>query len=140
MNRPLQGYLMPVALVTGANRGLGLEMVRQLLTRGYTVHATHRTSPGGLVDIDHEQLHLHQLDVRDGAAIAEMTTGVGSTLDLLINNAGIADGRWPSVSAIDFEVAGEVLEVNAIAPVRICLLYTSPSPRDRTTSRMPSSA
>ena len=48
-----------------------------------------------------------------------MTTGVGSTLDLLINNAGIADGRWPSVSAIDFEVAGEVLEVNAIAPVRI---------------------
>lgn len=119
MNRPLQGYLMPVALVTGANRGLGLEMVRQLLARGYTVHATHRTSPGGLVDIDHEQLHLHQLDVRDGAAIAEMTTAIGPTLDLLINNAGIADGRWPSVSAIDFEVAGEVLEVNAIAPVRI---------------------
>ena len=47
-----------------------------------------------------------------------MTTAIGPTLDLLINNAGIADGRWPSVSAIDFEVASEVLEVNAIAPVR----------------------
>ena len=47
-----------------------------------------------------------------------MTTVIGPTLDLLANNA-VADGRWPSVSAIDFEVAGEVMEVNAIAPVHI---------------------
>ena len=110
---------MPVAVVTGANRGLGFEMVRQLLHRGFTVHATHRTSPGLLSTHDHEGLHLHQLDVRDGRAIAAMMETIGEPVDVLINNAGIADGRWVSVEAIDFDVATEVLEVNAIAPVRV---------------------
>lgn len=108
---------MPVAVVTGANRGLGFEMVRQLLHRGFTVHATYRSSPGLLSP--EERLHLHRLDVRDGRAIAEMMETIGDSIDLLINNAGIADGRWSSVEAIDFEIAGEVLEVNAIAPVRV---------------------
>jgi len=44
---------------------------------------------------------------------------IGEPVDVLINNAGIADGRWASVEAIDFDVATEVLEVNAIAPVRV---------------------
>lgn len=108
---------MPVAVVTGANRGLGYEMVRQLLQRGFTVHATYRTSSGLLSA--HDQLHLHRLDVRDGKAVAEMVQAIGGPIDLLINNAGMADGRWPSVEAIDFDVATEVLEVNAVAPVRV---------------------
>ncbi len=110
---------MPVAVVTGANRGLGFEMVRQLIKRDFTVHATYRTSPGQLSTLDDEWLHLHQVDVRDGQAIDEMMDAIGGPIDLLINNAGIADGRWPSVEAIDFDVATEVLEVNAVAPVRI---------------------
>ncbi|MGB2071252.1 MAG: SDR family oxidoreductase, partial [Poseidonia sp.] len=64
-------------------------------------------------------LHQHQVDVRDGQAIAEMMDRIGGSIDLLINNAGIADGRWSSVEAIDFDVAAEVLEVNAVAPVRV---------------------
>ena len=110
---------MPVAVVTGANRGLGFEMVRQLLQREYTVHATYRTSPGLLSTLGDGVLHQHQVDVRDGQAIAEMMDRIGGSIDLLINNAGIADGRWPSVEAIDFDVAAEVLEVNAVAPVRV---------------------
>ncbi|MEC8632438.1 MAG: SDR family oxidoreductase [Candidatus Thermoplasmatota archaeon] len=110
---------MPVAVVTGANRGLGFEMVRQLLQRDFTVHATYRTSPGLLSTLGDERLHLHQVDVRDGQAIAGMMDTIGGSIDLLINNAGIADGRWPSVEAIDFDVASEVLEVNAVAPVRV---------------------
>ncbi len=108
---------MPVAVVTGANRGLGFEMVRQLLQRNFTVHATYRTSPGLLSA--HERLHLHQLDVRDGQGIAEMMDAIGGPIDLLINNAGIADGRWPSVEAIDFDTAAEVMDVNALAPIRV---------------------
>ncbi|MGB0594031.1 MAG: SDR family NAD(P)-dependent oxidoreductase, partial [Poseidonia sp.] len=110
---------MPVAVVTGANRGLGFEMVRQLLQREYTVHATYRTSPGLLSTLGDGVLHQHQVDVRDGQAIAEMMDRIGGSIDLLINNAGIADGRWSSVEAIDFDVAAEVLEVNAVAPVRV---------------------
>lgn len=110
---------MPVAVVTGANRGLGFEMVRQLLQREYTVHATYRTSPDLLSTLGDGGLHQHQVDVRDGQAIAEMMDRIGGSIDLLINNAGIADGRWSSVEAIDFDVAAEVLEVNAVAPVRV---------------------
>ena len=110
---------MPVAVVTGANRGLGFEMVRQLLQRDFIVHATYRTSPGLLSTLGDERLHLHRLDVRDGAAIAEMMEAIGGPVDLLINNAGIADGRWSSVEAIDFNIAAEVIDVNALAPIRV---------------------
>lgn len=110
---------MPVAVVTGANRGLGFEMVRQLLQRDFTVHATYRTSLGHLSTLGDERLHLHEVDVRDGRAIDEMMDAIDAPIDLLINNAGIADGRWSSVEAIDFGVATEVLEVNAVAPVRV---------------------
>lgn len=48
-----------------------------------------------------------------------MMDAVSAPVDLLINNAGIADGRWPSVEVIDFEMASTVLEVNALAPVRV---------------------
>ena len=110
---------MPVALVTGANRGLGLEVVKQLLERGFTVHATYRTGKGGLQEISNAALHLHQLDVRDEAAIHEAVSTIAGPLDLLVNNAGISDGRWSQIADIEFDVVSEVLEVNAISPVRI---------------------
>ena len=110
---------MPQALVTGANRGIGLELTRQLLESGYSVHATYRKTEGGLTELAHPLLHLHQLDVRSDGAIAAVASAIDGGLDLLINNAGIADGRWASVEDIDFEVVSEVMEVNAIAPVRV---------------------
>ena len=110
---------MPQALITGANRGIGLELTRQLLESGYSVHATYRKTEGGLTELVHPLLHLHQLDVRSDEAIAAVASAIDGGLDLLINNAGIADGRWASVEDIDFEVVSEVIEVNAIAPVRV---------------------
>ena len=47
---------MPTAMVTGANRGIGLEAVRQLLDRDYEVHATYREKKGGLADISNPVL------------------------------------------------------------------------------------
>ena len=110
---------MPQALVTGANRGIGLELTRQLLESGYSVHATYRKTEGGLTELAHPLLHLHLLDVRSDEAIAAVASVIDGGLDLLINNAGIADGRWASVEDIDFEIVSEVMEVNAIAPVRV---------------------
>ena len=110
---------MRVALVTGGNRGLGLELCNQLLERGFTVHATYRESKGGLEGFEHPHLHLHQMDVRDEEAVARVCQDMGGRLDLLVNNAGISDGRWSQIAEIEFDVVSEVLEVNAVSPVRM---------------------
>ena len=110
---------MPTAMVTGANRGIGLELVRQLLNRDYTVHATYRHDMGGLASLNHPDLVVHQMDVRHADEVAATIENIGPSLDLLVNNAGVADGRWSSVSEIDFDVVAAVMDVNAIAPVRV---------------------
>ena len=110
---------MSVAFVTGANRGIGFELVRQLLEQNYTVHATYRSNRGGLEDLSHPNLHCHQMDVRESSQVKTTLERVSAPIDLLINNAGIADGRWASLEEIDFEIVSNVMEVNAIAPVRV---------------------
>ncbi|MDP6200046.1 MAG: SDR family oxidoreductase [Candidatus Poseidonia sp.] len=110
---------MPVALVTGANRGIGFEIVRQLLEQGHEVHATYRENQGGLATVNHPALHLHQMDVRREEDVLRVVGNLPPQLDILINNAGIADGRWGSIEEIDFAVVSEVLEVNAVSPVRV---------------------
>lgn len=110
---------MPVALVTGANRGIGLELTRQLLNAGYTVHATYRNALGGLADLATTNLQTHTMEVRSDDSVRSVMDSITEPLDLLVNNAGISDGRWPSIDEIDFEVVSNVLEVNAIAPVRV---------------------
>lgn len=84
-------------LVTGANRGLGLEFVRQLLARGDRVVATARhparaNALNHLVGEHPGRLHVLPLDVADGKSHAELARElhlVTDGLDLLINNAGV---------------------------------------------------
>ena len=109
---------MKTALVTGANRGIGLELTLQLLDSGFEVHATYRSSKGGLEEIQNSALNIHQMDVRNKEEITAVIKSIGS-LDLLINNAGIGDGHWQSISEIDMEHALEVLNVNAVSPVLV---------------------
>ena len=109
---------MKTALVTGANRGIGFELTLQLLDSGYDVHATYRSSKGGLEEIQNSALNLHQMDVRNKEEISAVIKSI-SSLDLLINNAGIGDGHWQSISEIDMEHALEVLNVNAVSPVLV---------------------
>ena len=110
---------MKSVVVTGANRGIGLELVKQLLDSGYRVYATYRSEKGGLEDITNQNLSLHKMDVRDSAGIEELSNSIEGKIDLLINNAGVADGRWQSISEIDMQHALEVIEINSIAPVLI---------------------
>ena len=110
---------MKSVVVTGANRGIGLELVKQLLDSGYRVYATYRSEKGELEDITNQNLSLHKMDVRASAGIDELSNSIEGKIDLLINNAGVADGRWQSISEIDMKHALEVLEINSIAPVLI---------------------
>ena len=114
-----QPKCMKSVVVTGANRGIGLELVKKLLDSGFRVYATHRSEMGGLTSINNQNLSIHQMDVRDPAAIEELSNSIDGKIDLLINNAGVADGRWQSISEIDMQHALDVIEINSIAPVLV---------------------
>ena len=110
---------MKSVVITGANRGIGLELTKQFLDNGCTVYATFRSDSGGLEQIDSPNLNTYQLDVRDGDLIQKLVESIDGEVDLLINNAGVADGRWQSISEIDMEYALEVINVNAISPLLV---------------------
>ena len=110
---------MKSVVITGANRGIGLELTKQFLDNGSTVYATFRSDSGGLDQIDNPNLNTYQLDVRDGDLIQKLVESIDGEVDLLINNAGVADGRWQSISEIDMEYALEVININAISPLLV---------------------
>ena len=122
-------------LVTGANRGLGLEFVRQLLARGDHVVATCR-HPGKATVLNPlagefpGRLHVLPLDVGDPKSIAELARElplVCETLDLLVNSAGVLHSgeRFGSLGAANLDdsfrinARGPLLLVQALAPTLV---------------------
>ena len=110
---------MKSVVVTGANRGIGLELCKQFLAKGNRVFATYRSNKGELKTIENTNLSTFKLDVRDADELESFASSIEGSVDILINNAGIADGRWQSISEINMQHAIEVIEVNSIAPVLV---------------------
>jgi NAD(P)-dependent dehydrogenase (short-subunit alcohol dehydrogenase family) len=110
-------------LITGANRGLGLEFSRQFSDAGWKVFATAR-EPDKADDLKKlgESVHVLQLDVTDVASVAAMAKVLEKQpIDLLINNAGVGvsiDGG-PKLSELKLADFEHVMEVNALGPVRV---------------------
>ena len=108
-------------LVTGANRGLGLEFTRQLIARGDTVIACCRepAKASELKAIGGDRLLIHALDVSDPAAIAALPAHLdGASVDVLINNAGVAAAE-EAFGQFDAATMARVLHVNSIAPMLV---------------------
>lgn len=107
---------MSVAIVTGANRGIGLELCRQLADRGDTVIAACRKSSK---ELDALGVRVESgIDVADATAAGELKQRLGAThLDLLINNAGILEGG--GLDDPNFDGIERQLEVNALGPLRV---------------------
>lgn len=107
---------MGQTLVTGANRGIGLELCKQLKARGAEVIAVCRKSTPEL-----EALGVRieaGVDVSDAGSVRELATRLkGVNLDLLINNAGILRGE--NFDSLDFDGIAEQFEVNALGPLRV---------------------
>lgn len=111
---------MPTVLITGANRGLGLEFASQYAADGWSVIATCRNPDGaaGLHGIA-GGVDVHALDVSDfGAVDAVAASLAGRPIDLLINNAGLL-GSAAGFGATDPECWEELFRVNAMAPLRL---------------------
>ena len=108
---------MPTALVTGANRGLGLEFARQYAADGWDVIATAR-EPGAADELRAlpGEIRVEPLDMRDFAAVAAFPDRLGGVpLDLFVANAGMSAA--PIIDGAEAaEEFLEVLAVNAVAP------------------------
>ena len=111
-------------LVTGANRGIGLELVRQLLARGDAVHAAVRDPEQAdqLAALAGAALHIHRLDQLEPDSVQALAAALGgASLDLLVNNAGVYGGSRQHLPDIDFEDAVRTYRVNALGPLRVTL-------------------
>jgi len=107
---------MATALVTGANRGIGLELTRQLLERGDTVFAACRT-PSPELSATRAKI-VSGIDVSDAESVDRLARQLGgATVDVLVNNAGIL-GR-ETLDKLDFDSIRRQLEVNALGPLRL---------------------
>jgi NAD(P)-dependent dehydrogenase (short-subunit alcohol dehydrogenase family) len=102
---------MPTLLITGANRGIGLEFARQYSGDGWEVIATVRNSSP---ELDSLPVRVEELDMRDLDAVGDFGKGI-ETLDLLIANAGTY-GPKSVESAKDGEAWAETFKVNTVAP------------------------
>lgn len=121
-------------LVTGANRGLGLEFVRQLLARGDRVIAACRhpgkaTALNALAGEYPGRLHVVPLDVADPKSHAALVHELalltdGEPLDLLVNNAGVLRGgeRYGAVQAADLETS---FRTHALGPLLLTQALTA---------------
>jgi NAD(P)-dependent dehydrogenase (short-subunit alcohol dehydrogenase family) len=104
-----------VSLVTGANRGIGREVCRQLAAVGHTVLLTARDAAAAAEAADAVGTEPLKLDVTDPANIAEAVAIVKDRygkLDVLVNNAAITYDTWQHAITADLAVVREAAETN----------------------------
>jgi len=107
---------MATYLVTGTNRGIGLEYCRQLQQRGDRVIAVCRQPSDDLKSL---KVQVESgIDITDDASVTDLTQRVqGITIDVLINNAGMLDRV--TLADLDIDSIRQQFEVNAIGPLRV---------------------
>jgi NAD(P)-dependent dehydrogenase (short-subunit alcohol dehydrogenase family) len=111
-------------LVTGANRGIGHELVRQLVERGDDVDAVSRT-PQEIVYEDKaadSRIRLFRCDIADDASVRALAAELGdAAIDIVINNAGVGGGNRQSLRDLDFAEALRTYNVDALGALRVSL-------------------
>ena len=110
---------MTTTLITGANRGIGLELARQYASDGDRVLACCR-NPNEAKELKAiENAEVFQLDVADDTSVKTLKANLGDTpIDILINNAGI-NLEPQSFEEMDFDKWEETFRVNSIGPFRV---------------------
>jgi NAD(P)-dependent dehydrogenase (short-subunit alcohol dehydrogenase family) len=115
----------PVALVTGANRGLGLEFARQYAAEGWQVIAACR-APNEAAELKKLEagsggrVQVLPMDVMDVASVKAAAGVIGQQpIDVLLNNAGVMGPRNDRIGSIDYTAWARVLDANTLGPMRV---------------------
>src|SRR5688572_10861626 len=112
-------------LITGSNRGLGLEFVKQYAAGGWTVIATARNPESATelraLAVKNNKIAVEKLDVLDGAAIKALAAKYqGRRIDLLLNNAGVlGDLKGQTLGSLDYAEFEEVMAVNVFGALAV---------------------
>ena len=121
----IQAADTPTVLITGSNRGIGLEIARIYAERDWNVIATARRPEAAddlkAIQAEHPKLVIVQLDVTDHSRIDELAAEYkDKPIDILINNAGISGGHDNAkFGEMNFDVYYEVHAVNVIGPTKM---------------------
>lgn len=116
-------------LVTGSSRGIGLALVKQLLTRGHTVIGACR-NPDGARDLWEVQgdystrFKSIKIDLNEPTTIAQAAALLkGQTIDVLVNNAGVLLGQTGGLREFNSSDVAKSFEVNSIGPMRVTAAF-----------------
>ena len=113
-------------MITGSNRGLGLECARQYADEGWRVIATCR-NPGNAVELASlkGELEIHALDISDHGQILSLADSLREeAIDLLFNNAGIFDPSPSQLVDIDYNAWENFIRVNVMSPLMVCATFS----------------
>jgi NAD(P)-dependent dehydrogenase (short-subunit alcohol dehydrogenase family) len=124
---------MTTALVTGANKGIGLEIVKQLLAKGVDVYLGARDAERGEKAAADTGARFVQLDVTDPESVRRAADELDQ-LDVLVNNAGVIGGQEQAPGSADLDVVRRAFETNVFGVITVTeamlpLLRESPRPR-----------
>ncbi|MGH3380673.1 MAG: SDR family NAD(P)-dependent oxidoreductase [Actinoallomurus sp.] len=116
---------MTTTLITGANKGLGLETARRLIAAGHTVYVGSRDAERGRLAAERLGARTVLIDVTDDASVAAAakTIEAGGGLDVLVNNAGVEgrtrDGGVVGAAEVTAAMMRDVFEPNVFGMVRV---------------------
>lgn len=120
-----RGTEAPTVVVTGANRGIGLEFARQFAVKGWRVYATVR-DPAAAAELrdlarEHPELRVEALDVTDLASVDAFAARLeGQPVDVVVNNAGVfGDPARAQLGSIDYGQYDLFFRTNALGPLKV---------------------
>ena len=129
---------MPTLLLTGANRGIGLELMKQFTPLGWTIHATCRdpstaTELRQIADGAGGRVTIHKLEATDHGQIEALgKTLSGAPIDILFNNAGVMEAKQrpyadmagsQTIDTLDWDDWMGVMRINVMAPARMSEVF-----------------
>ena len=114
--------------ISGANRGIGLELTRQLVARGDRVSAGVRSEEArdalaARLAPQHAKIDTAVFDTRDNDAIQAAAKSIDAPIDALVANAGAFGPSPQSVLDMDFDAALDLFNVNTLGPLRLALAF-----------------